>query len=112
VEIFPLVWDGFFHAGVGIVPGVPDGATVEFTLYAWRGSREYATANWQGFVSWSQATGSWDPNAVPPLPPTGPDLANPPLLLFQVPEPSSTFLGLIGGAALWWWRRRATAGAT
>lgn len=98
-SIPPLTEDGYFFGGMGIVPGVPDNAVVEITLRAWMDAPTWEAAGWRGEVTWHQLTGSWNPEAFPPSPPTGPDLTNP-ALTFIIPEPSTIALGLMGGSAM------------
>jgi len=75
---------GFFDVGVCIVPGIADNATVTLTLRA-------ATYDFNGYgdtkspigsVTWTQATGSWNPVALPLTPATGPSLELPESLVF------------------------------
>lgn len=106
-SIIPMSEDGFFFGGVGVVPTLADSATTDFTLRAWRGAATYDAATERGEVTWNQATGSWNPNAVPPAPAAGPALQNPAgLVITVIPEPSTIALGLIGGAALLFFRRK------
>jgi len=97
--------DGYFDKGVGVIPGAADNATVTFTLLALGGPKGYE-AFYSGSVTWTQATGSWDPTTVPPVPMTGPSLNMPQsLVLYGFPEPSTTALGILGAAALFFCRR-------
>ena len=98
-SIIPLTEDGFFFGGVGVVPGLADNATTEFTLRIWRGAARYDAAAERESFTWTQATGSWDLNSVPPAPPIGDALQNP-VLCHYIPEPGPIALGLIGGAAM------------
>jgi len=104
-DIIPMADAGQFYGGTGRVPGAADGATVEFTLRAWRGAATWDAATERGSATWSQATGSWNDAAVPPAVPTGPDMINPAVTIV-VPEPSTIALGLLGGAALLLFRRK------
>lgn len=97
--------DGRFYGGTGVVPGAADSATVELTLRAWRDAASWDAATARGSATWSQATGAWNPQAVPPAPATGPDMLNPAVTIV-VPEPSTIALGLLGGAALLLFRRK------
>lgn len=74
-SILPLVEAGYFYAGVGTIPGLADGSIVELTLRAWQNAASFEAAAIRGSVSWSQATGSWNPNSIPPSPLMGPALA-------------------------------------
>lgn len=103
-SIIPLTEDGFFFGGVGVVFGVADYSTAEFTLRAWTAGNTFDDAMYKGSISWSQQTGGWNPNAVPPAPPMGPSLANP--VFIMLPEPSTIALGVIGGAAMLLPRRK------
>lgn len=104
-SIIPLTEDGFFFGSVGIVPGVADNATTEFELRFWTGSDPWDLATQRGQATWTQVTGSWNPNSVPPTPPTGAALQNP-VLCFYIPESSTIALGLMGGAAMLLLRRK------
>lgn len=98
---------GYFDNSVGVVPGAADNSTVAFTLRAWTAGAAYPGTGLAGEVSWSQATGSWNPAAVPPAPATGPALALPSsVILGPIPEPSTVALGVLGAAALLLRRRK------
>jgi hypothetical protein len=105
---FGLAEDGYFDNGYGIVAGLADSASTEFTLRAWRGGATYDAATDKAEVTWSQATGAWNPAAQPPTPPSGPALGVPSALSIVpvVPEPSTIALGILGGAALLFFRRK------
>lgn len=105
-SILSLAEPGFFDGGFGVVPGVADSAQAALTLRAWRGAATWDVAAERGEVSWTQATGAWDPTAVPPAAPSGPALAIPSSPLIVVPEPSTIALGILGGAALLLFRRK------
>ena len=98
--------DGYFDNGVSIIPGVADNAQASFTLRAWEKGAEYPGTGIAGEFRWMQNTGSWDPNAIPPAPPTGPPLMPQSLVLVCWPEPSTTVLGLMGAAILFYFRRK------
>ncbi len=70
---------GFFGAGIGIVPGVEDGALAVIILRAWVGgpASTYDSAEVKGLVRWVQETGVWNQDAVPPEIPEGPSLQIP-----------------------------------
>jgi len=107
LSTFELIDSGLFYGGTAVVPGLADSATAEFTLRAWKGA---AGSTWdaaaeRGSVTWSQATGAYNPNAVPPAVFAGPDLSNPAVTIV-VPEPTTIALGLLGGAALLLFRRK------
>lgn len=104
-SLIPMSEDGFFFGGVGIVPNLADNGTAVFTLRAWRGPLNFFESTERGSVTWTQATGSWNPNAMPPTPPMAVDLMNPPFTLL-IPEPSTIALCLIGGAAMLLFRRK------
>lgn len=97
--VLTLSQPGYFDAGVGVIPGAVDNATVNFQVRAWTGGSEYETAPYSAETpTWSQSTGSWNPNSG--LPATGPILQMPYSLILNVPEPSSIALGILGGATL------------
>jgi len=100
---------GYFDAGTVTIPGVTPSSNADITLRAFIGS-SWDTATYRGSVTWTgQATGSWDPSAVPPSPPTGPSMAIPSSIILTavaVPEPSTIALGLLGAAALLIRRRK------
>lgn len=93
-SIIPLSEDGQFFGGVGVVYSVDAGNVAEFALVAWTGAATWPEATIFNSVSWFQRTGTWDPDANPPLPPVGRDLENPALTL--IPEFSSFRLVSIG----------------
>jgi hypothetical protein len=103
---------GFFDAGIGVVPGLAANAQGSFILQAWQGTAgnpgSFGGAANRGSVSWSQATGSWSDNLVPPPPPSGASLNIPSSITVgpAVPEPSTLALGLLGAAALLIRRRK------
>lgn len=98
---------GFFDNGVGVVAGAADNSTVNFTFRAWTVGAAYPGTGLAGEVSWSQATGSWNPAAVPPTPAMGPAVALPSsVVLGAIPEPSTIALGMLGAAALLLRRRK------
>lgn len=72
---FPLAMDGFFYAGIGNVPGVTPGGLAHFQLRVWRDAPSFETALERGASSiFSQITGRWNSNDLPPSPPSGPVL--------------------------------------
>ena len=77
--------NGYFDCGVIVVPGIADNASVNFVLRAWTDGSAYPGTSPGAFgqVSWSQATGSWSSNSVPPVPATGPALNMPSSLLMS-----------------------------
>lgn len=102
---------GFFDNGVAVVPGAADNSTVAFTFRAWTAGAAYPGTGLSAEASWSQATGSWNPAAVPPAPAMGPSGNFPSLILKAgtgpvIPEPSTIALGMIGAAALLLRRRK------
>lgn len=67
----PGVAFGFFDAGIAPIPGVADRAFADFVVRAWVGEpgSTYDTAWVKGeSLPWTQATGTFDPQASPPLP--------------------------------------------
>jgi len=100
--------DGYFDAGVLVIPGVAGGATASLQVRAWVGATTYAAAPSQGSVSFTQTAGSWDDAAVPPAPKTGPDVAMGSLTVGPavIPEPSTIALALLGAGALLIRRRK------
>lgn len=106
-SLIPMVEDGFFFGGIGIVPNLPDNAATQFTLRVWRVSTTFESSWERTSISWTQTTGSWNPDAVPPAPPTAPVMQVPHGLVFPlIPEPSTIALCLIGGAAMLLFRGR------
>lgn len=98
-SVLTLSQPGYFDAGVGVIPGAQDGATVTLEVRAWTGSMEYESAvNRAETLSWNQTSGSWNPNSG--LPATGPALQMPNSLILSVPETNSIALGLLGGATM------------
>jgi len=102
---------GFFDNGVGIVPGVADGAQANITLQVWQGTAAggFGAATTKASATWTQATGSWTSTQVPPAPFPNVALAIPGTSLTMtgvVPEPSTIALGLLGGLALLIRRRK------
>lgn len=109
VSAWPVEYEGFFDGGVGVVPGVADSADAQLVMRAYQGETYDGAfgAAPTAEVMWTQATGAWNPNAVPPAPPTGPDLAYTDTpVLNVVPEPSTIALGLLGAAVLLLRRRK------
>ncbi len=70
---------GFFDAGIGVVPGVEDGALAVLILRAWVGAPASTcdSAEIKGLVRWVQETGGWNPDAAPPEIPEAPSLQIP-----------------------------------
>lgn len=98
---------GYFDGGVGVVPGVAPGGQADLELRAWKGTGGFGAATESGKVNWSQATGTWNNQLVPPPPPTGASLAIPSnIQIAIIPEPSTIALGLLGAAALLIRRRK------
>ena len=99
--------DGYFDAGVGVVPGVLPGAMAEFQLRAWQ-------VNDMSFertaVQWKQLTGYWNDAAEPPAPPRGEQLNIPNKIIVgsysYIPEPSTIALSWFGTLALLLFRRK------
>ena len=105
--IFKVDENGFFDAGVGVVPGAVDGQTDGFRLAAvWSWNGEPVDPQFEGGVRgvsqvWSQPTGSWDPKSG--LPVTGPVLQVASSVVvgsIQVPETNALTLTMFGGVAL------------
>ena len=105
--VFKVDENGFFDAGVGVVPGAVDGQVVDFRLvagYVRPDGPLFAVtgASLRGESSvWVQKTGSWDPKSG--LPATGPMLqvASSPIVgtAGVLPETNSLTLTMFGGAA-------------
>jgi len=110
--MFQLEFGGYFDDGVGVIADVVPGAVAELTLRVWKAAAgsTYDAAFGSAptaLVTWSQATGSWDPASVPPGPAVGPDLAIPASpVMAVVPEPSTLALGALGLVALFLRRRQ------
>lgn len=104
--VIPLSEPGMFFGGIGLIPGATPGQPTDLTLRAWTGAASWDAATIRGEATWNQATGTWDPAAVPPSAPVGADLTNPAITMTVIPEPSTIALGLIGGAALLLFRRK------
>ncbi len=101
--VFTVDRNGYFDAGVGIVPAlIEDGGNVELTLVAWLGDKTGPTSTptaVSGSATWSQLTGVWNPTSGEVA--TGPVLQIPNSVIVEaMPEASSVTLGLLGGAAL------------
>lgn len=101
--VFAVDRNGYFDAGVGIVPGLIEaGGNVELTLVAWLGDHSGPTAiptAISGSTTWSQTTGVWNPMSG--TEPTGPILRIPESVVVQsIPESSTLTLGLMGGVVL------------
>ncbi len=90
---------GFFDYGVGVVPGVADGATATFQLEVWQGGLNPPPGAIAETPTWTQATGSWGPPSMDSPPPSGPSLQIPAPLILPIPEPSAVTLGLVAVAA-------------
>lgn len=105
--VFKVDKDGYFDAGVGVVPGVVDGQPIDFVLvagYVRPDGPLFAVtgASIRGESAvWTQKTGSWDPKSG--LPATGPTLqvASSPIVgtAGVIPETNSLTLTMFGGAA-------------
>ena len=93
-SIMSLVIDGFFDAGVGVIPGVEpkDNVTMEARIWMYADYYENATLSFR--VQWTQETGYWNDNDEPPAPPTGPVLTMP--KIYSIPEPSGISLIIFG----------------
>lgn len=112
---FTLSEPGFFDAGVGIIPGVESTEMATLQLRVWNGNYGVYTEGMGDSVTWRQATGYWNSQAVPPLPATGPVLALPTTLYvkevpYYIPEPGSLVL-LVIGLVGWWLGRGITSAA-
>ena len=92
---FRLSDPGHFEAGIGTVAGVEPNGVAEFQLRAWKDAGTYAQAAERAeTVKWTQAVGSWDRNAIPPAPATGPALRIPGPLVVAVPPVYSATIDL------------------
>lgn len=92
---FRLSDPGHFDAGIGTVTGVEPNGVAEFQLRAWKDAGTYAQAAERAeTVKWTQAVGSWDRNAIPPAPATGPALRIPGPLVVAVPPVYSATIDL------------------
>ncbi len=112
--VFALDANGFFDAGIGVLPEADSSWQVYITLRAWQGNPNWNSglAINQEMSSWTQTTlGSWDPQSG--LPPSGPILNIPSPI--GTPEPSTLALGGLGACLLFsrlgWskWRSQASA---
>ena len=97
---------GYFHGGVGIVPGVADKALAYFQI---RICSE-ATGRSFPYLSdvWTQATGSWDSQAVPRQPLTGPELQHSDQLVYRGALGSTAIVSSTGTGPLDQWTARAS----
>jgi hypothetical protein len=110
---FSLSEPGYFDAGVGIIPGVEPTEMATLQLRVWNGNYGVYSEATGDSVTWRQATGYWNSQAVPPLPATGPVLALPGELFvkdapYYIPEPGSLIL-LSLGLGIGWLRRAVRA---
>jgi hypothetical protein len=108
--VFAPTEPGFFDNGGMSIPGAT-GTSASLTVQAWVGATTFAAATTKGSVTFNQAVASWDPNAQPPAPKSGPDLTMPAFTLGEgttpvIPEPSTIALGMLGAAALLIRRRK------
>ncbi len=75
---FNLSDPGFFDGGCGLVQGVQANEQAQFQLRVWRGAVSFEAATERGVSEvWSQVTGRWNADALPPFPPQGPALKLP-----------------------------------
>ena len=98
---FQLNKDGYFDAGVGIIPGLTDNAQADVQVRAWSQKDSWNKGNSLGkSMPFPQETGSWDPKsgAAPSGPPL--QMRNSVIVAMPIPEPSAIALGLLGGTAL------------
>ncbi len=102
-SVFKVSENGYFDAGVGVIPNAPDDAQVAFELRAWFGGNSFENAIAWNQETWTQIAGSWDPGSG--LPATGPVLLIPYTLVIGVPEPSTLALTIVGGGVLVGFRR-------
>jgi hypothetical protein len=63
--VFKLGKNGYFDAGIGVIPGVSDNGYADFQIRAWRGMASYELAILVGLRTglsprWHQKVGSWD----------------------------------------------------
>ena len=105
--IIKLKEPGYFDAGIGVFPypyGVLDNRPVTLGVRGWYGAPTFEEGSFwfnSGLTPvWNQLAGSWDPKSG--LAPTGPSLAMPrPLVIgFEIPEPSTVTLAILGGGLL------------
>lgn len=88
---------GYFDAGIGVIPGVTANGLAEFQLRAWTSADSYADATYRGQTTiWQQLTGSWDSNAAPPQPPSGPPAQIPSAIVIA---PAGAVLTLLSSPA-------------
>jgi hypothetical protein len=96
--VFTLTEPGFFDAGFGVVPGVPEGTSGFFQLKAWRNAPDFETAlRTTGVVGQSVMFSALTGTVTEPA-----QLETPSFLMCAdcVPEPSTFLLGLLGAGAL------------
>jgi len=108
---FGLSEPGYFDNAVGVIPGLADGAQVDVQVRTWKGGASYDVAAESGIsAKWTQASGTWNPNASPPVPASGPALGLTSsitiLPVSAIPEPSVVILAMLGGAAVLIRRRK------
>jgi hypothetical protein len=93
-SIISLVIDGYFDAGVGVIPGVEPKDNVTMEARVWMYADYYENATVKTTMQWTQETGYWNDIDEPPSPPTGPVLTMPKITF--IPEPSNLSLIIFG----------------
>lgn len=100
LTVFKVDKQGFFDAGIGIIPGVSGGTEVDLKLRVWYGPGSFFGSSVRGeSIVWSQVCGDWIPSKG--FAPTGSVLRLPSSPIFElttIPNVVSPTLGKVSGS--------------
>jgi len=98
--------NGYFNAGIGVIPGIEPDSLVVFKVLLWTRADSARDAYYVTQCLWTQATGTWITDSQPASTPDSVMLQIPynvTIVLEPEPEPSTMALGFLGAALLFAW---------